>query len=416
MDRNNRLWFCPTIPPRFAVPPTAGSLMRSPPAELGLAELAAATQRPLDIRILSSPFPRTFGAAEIDAQLDLFCYEDGQVSRCLTNLPLSTVLLAGEAGSVIGTTQGRSDRGAFVVENGQSATLAGDLHELAINDFALLSRVAPRQSDPAGFAYFNNIVHPTDYSPSLCLLGDRLWINDHDKVEVYQDGKSLGFQMKLTIPSRTLAMLGPVTNSMGDPRMLIFRPSIAEGFSSMACASLSWAAASGEGESLGVDRVPTTPSWDTPVFNRAKGTFYLADEVNRCWEVSGLKELKRLENIGAPVLALHNGDWIGRGAGYAGYRLVSGNHLWDIALGCSRQFEILAEVNDGRLICATPEGLLWLVRGRGGEFKVSEELHLHTGGFAVSFVGQNTKNLYFTFSDARRQAYLAVVEKHDNPL
>ena len=182
----------------------------------------------------------------------------------------------------------------------------------------------------------------------------------------------------------------------------------------MACASLSWAAASGEGESLGVDRVPTRPSWDTPVFNRVKGTFYLADEVNCCWDVSGLKESKRLNNVGAPVLALQNGDWIGRGAGYAGYRLISGNQSRDITVASSRQFAILAEVDDGRLLCATPEGLLWLARGREGEFKVSQELHLHTGGFAVSFVGQDTNNLYLTISDARRQAYLAVVEKQDN--
>jgi hypothetical protein len=73
--------------------------------------------------------------------------------------------------------------------------------------------------------------------------------------------------------------------------------------------------------------------------------------------------LNRLNDSGAPVLALQNSDWIGRGDGYAGYRLIPGNQPRDITVACSRQFGILADIEDGRLICVTPEGLLWLARG-----------------------------------------------------
>ena len=244
MDSSNRIWFCPTIAPEFAVPSAAGTLMSSRPAQLGRAELAAATQGLTNVTVSSRPAPRIFGAAEISAHLDLFCYEQGRVSHCLTNLPLGTVLLASEAGGVIGTTQDRLDRGAFVVQDPESATVAGDLHELATKSFALMTNVAPRQSDPLGFVFLSHVIHLTDYCPSLCLVGDRLWINDHDKVEVYQDGKPTGYQMKLTIPSRKLCLFGPVTNSIGDQRMLIFAPAISEGSSSTARASLVWSAAS----------------------------------------------------------------------------------------------------------------------------------------------------------------------------
>jgi hypothetical protein len=166
------------------------------------------------------------------------------------------------------------------------------------------------------------------------------------------------------------------------------------------------------GELLGVDNVTTKSGWDTPLFNRARNTFYLSQVVDCCWAISGPKELKVLDHVGEPVLALRNGDWIGQGAGYAGYRLVSGVQLSDIAVGCSRPLMILSEAEPGRILCATPEGLLWLARGRGGKFEVSEEMRLYIGGFVCSFVGQDLNHVYLTLSDARRQVYLAVVQKH----
>jgi len=412
MDSAHRIWFCPTVPPQFAIGPAAGSLAGCEAAVRAQTELSAAPPRSMSVTTLARAPERTFGAAEIDAKLDLYCREDGKIFRCLTNLPLSTTLLAGSNGCVLGTVQDRDEQGAFIIENGQAATLGIGLHQLAEKNYSLLFNAAPAASQPPGFRYLNSIIHSIHFNPSLCRMNDLLWLNDRDKVEVYRDGKPLGLQLKLTIPSRKLALLGPFSGTNGY-QMLICNPFGSDAYSSQSRIGFLWAAPIGDGvEVTTADQWPMGGLGVTPVFHRARGDFYLEETLMSSRVVTGPGASKRLFNTGKPVIALKNGDWIYQTAApFANYRVVSGEQATDMKLSLARPFEILAELEDERLLCATPEGLLWLQRKGDGQFTISKDLPLHTGGFAFSFIGEDAKQLYLALADSRSQVYLAVVDR-----
>jgi len=412
MDSANRIWFCPTVPPQFDITPAAGSLTGCEAATKAQTELAAAPLRPMTITTLARGMERSFGAAEIDAKLDLYCCEDGKVFRCLTNLPLSTTLLAGGNGYVLGTVQDRDEQSAFIIENGQTATLGIGLHQLAEQNYSLLLNAAPAASQPPGFRYLNSIIHSIHFNPSLCRLNDLLWLNDRDKVEVYRNGKPLGFQLKLTIPSKKLAMLGPFSGTNGY-RMLICNPYGSDAYSSQSRIGFLWAAPVGESvEVTTADQWPMGGLGVTPVFHRARGNFYLEETLTSSRVVTGPGASQRLFNTGKPVIALKNGDWIYRSAEtFSNYRVVSKEQSTDMKLSLARRFEILTQLEDERLLCAAPEGLLWLQRKGDGQYTISKELPLHTGGFAFSFIGEDARQLYLALADSRSQVYLAVVDR-----
>jgi hypothetical protein len=401
MDGAGRIWFSPMIPPTFSKDPAPGNLFGSPAAIEGFRELASVQPRSMHIQGLPQAGGRSFGLAELAASLDLFCYEDGRLYRCLTNLPKSTVLLAGAKDYVIGTTRDRSDHGVFIVENGESATVAPDLHDMAQKEFPLLVRAAPLQSELPGHNFQNEILHNLDYNPSVCRVADRVWINDHDKLDVYADGKSTGFRMKMTIPSRSLTFSGPVAVATNDQRMFI-----------SSGASLVWADALGEDELTVTNELNTARSLVTPGLSRENDVFYMLDGRRRFWRVQDQKFTELPADAGNPVLELKNGDLITHVTlPYDGYRVVSEERIEDLPGSFGRPLTILAETAEGRLLCASAEGILWLVRNARGKFTVGEEIPLNTGGHVLSYIGQDAGHVYLTLCDARLQAYLAVVEK-----
>jgi hypothetical protein len=302
---------------------------------------------------------------------------------------------------VIGATRDSSDHCAFIVENGESATLAPGLHDLAQDNFALLTRAAPLQSEQPGHNFQNEIFQNIDYNPSVCRVADRVWINDRDKLEVYADGKSTGFRMKMTIPSRSLTFFGPVAVSTNDQRMFI-----SSGGSPV------WADALGDDELTVTNELKTARSLVTSGLSRENDVFYMLDGRRRFWRVQDQKFTELPADMGSPVLELKNGDLITRVTlPYDGYRVVSREQIEDLPGSFGRPLTILAETGEGRLLCASARGILWLERNAKGKFTAGEEISLNTGGYVLSYIGQDAGHLYLTLCDARLQAYLAVVEK-----
>jgi hypothetical protein len=72
---------------------------------------------------------------------------------------------------------------------------------------------------------------------------------------------------------------------------------------------------------------------------------------------------------------------------------------------------VIHESQDGKLVCQSPEGVVWLRPTATGDYVSAGEIPLHTGGFVLCFVGESSRELFLTLVDARQNAYLAVQNK-----
>jgi hypothetical protein len=155
---------------------------------------------------------------------------------------------------------------------------------------------------------------------------------------------------------------------------------------------------------------------EVPLVNSTRGRVYLARFVSPVsfWVLSPPDRSEERSGRGVPTWVDRNGDLLTARSehGYAGWRLEGDDLQRDFPIAYARKLRVLHETQDGKLICQSPEGVLWLRPTETGDYVAAGEIPLHTGGFALSFVGETSRELFLTVVDARQNAYLAVLDKH----
>jgi hypothetical protein len=412
MDSKQRVWFLALKPsPGSPWPQGPGALGDTPAADVAMKVLqpAIGTNAPPDSA--AHLFPADWNASGWTT--DLCCYDAGKITVGTTNVPFQTTLTAGASGSVLGYSWTPRVSEAYCLD-GSGVLWGASLHELAQRASARLLQAAPMQTSPAGQFVPNYDFSQMDH-PAIARTGDHLWVYHNSRLEVYLDGKALGVQQRLTLLNcpANLSLHGPVNTPMG-PAMVIV--GTAGSGSSRGPASVFWAIPTAN--DIELVRGPAKDmdfSVEVPLVNPAKGRLYLPRFVSPAsfWMVSAPDKVEERLDSGVPIwINLKNQLITQRSThGYNGWRLEEDDRRRDFPLTYTRKLRVIQETNDGKLVCESPEGVVWLRPNETGDYVPAAEIPLHTGGFVQSFVGETSRELFLTLVDARQNAYLAVLNK-----
>lgn len=367
----------------------------------------------------AKPRPLTWSGTNLHAAADhvagptLYCYADGQLYRCLTHPGLrSATLLAGADGALFVVPPRRSEP-TLVIDD--DVVVAGpDLHALAEEHFDLLMRTAPDRALPRGSPGLG-IFAPRP-SVSLCRAGGMLWINQNGRTEVYRNGKSLFMDKRLTLlsgRSERSGVLGPLEGKPTGMLLTTRSDSIQDIF---------WATANDEG--IALERSAEPPSaWpgggtltapgrleSAPLLDRTAGRVYCYNGYDRVWEATGPRAYTPLPGAGAPVLAIRDSRLLvyRHAQTYRGYRIVTAAAQYDVKPTYVRQLRVLNEEQDGRLMCAGPEGIAWLRPGEGGEYVLDEDLPGNAGVQLCGYLSSGGGEIRFLAVGANGRLYIAV--------
>jgi hypothetical protein len=339
----------------------------------------------------------------------------------LTNVPDSTALIPGNGGSLIGIARNPYDSGAFVIE-GDTATFAADLHQMAMKSHELLLKTAPEQSRPPGDALGSSW---SGSNPSIARAGEVVWINHRNIVEAYRNGESLEIQKRLTLmncPKDWITMLGPLKGTGGEKMVVVPR------ITPNRHMTVFWALPGTDGielqrseepelrplglQSPGLASFTALDRGDVVlVVAPEKGCLY-SSSGDIVMEASGPKDYRFIRQAGSPLLATRESGLIVRRAKgpYGGCRVCFGETRREIKCTFSRILEIMSETGDGQLLCSSPEGITWLTRRSDGDYTPDRDLPVQVGGMVRSFVGETASQVFVTVTDTD-QAYLAVLDK-----
>jgi hypothetical protein len=410
MDAKQRVWFLPLrSSSRVGWPEGVGAL-----GDCAAAALARKTLKPLlnpEAPVNASRQPFFLGeTTHPDWVTDLCCYEAGKVTVAVTNVPFETILALGNSNSILGYSSDPNQTGAFLLEQ-TGVTRGTNLHELAQKQTAGMLAAAPARAHPSSVFVPNYHFTTENEFPTIARTGDYLWVSHQRRLEVYRDGKPLGLPSRLTLLNcpTDLVVEGPLQTPLGPAMALLARkgkPSVA----------VFWAVPSTNDIDLvrGPER-DIDPSVQVPLVNPANGLVYCPRFVTppSFWVISAPDKIQENHNQGVPIWVTAQGDLLTRRATplFEGCRLYSKSTERDIAISYTRKLSVIDELSDGTLLCRSPEGMLWLEPDKAGDYRVSRELALHTGGFVLSFLGETSRQLFLTVVDARQNAYLAVVDK-----
>ena len=415
MDSRQRVWFLPLKPSsRMAWPQGAGALGDSPATKLTMELLQSLLPKKSATNSDSTKTFIPFIDEVPERTTDLCWYEAGKMGLGLTNVPFETVLTAGNAGSIVGYSWRLKTSRAFLLED-SGVTWSTNLHGLAQAVPTHLFRAAPARAHPTSCFVPNYDFSEETHYPSIARMGDCLWIHHQGRLEVYRDGKPLGVQARLTLLNcpPVLTLQGPMNTPLG-PAMAIISGRTDRVSTLGNRFIVFWGVPTTNGIDLVRGPEQDCRTFSVPLMNAIKGALYFPRSISPpyFWVVSAPDQCQNQEGI--PLGITGQGELLTRSSivPATGWSLGSGDIRRDLLVSYTRNLQIIDESLDGKLICRTPEGVLWLERSPDGGFVVTREIALHTGGFVLSFVGETTHQLFLTVIDARQNAYLAVLQKH----
>ena len=444
MDSSNQVWFLTRGYPSGDTNKSCGSLLDNPVT----APSAQLVRNAPDRRLKTRDWPLV-GRNAFDFPRILWCYSNGQVFRCMTNLASTTSLIAGPTGGILGFARDWDSIGAFIFD-AQGGVAGTSLHDLAQREFSQLMGMVPTQNQLPGILTPRNPMMHFTGLPAVWRLGPYLCVAHQGKLEAYRDGKpvQLGERLAQLCSKQEslsgLMVLGPVTWSNRPAAMLYFTgyrgnfPRVLWAVADVDTVELMpgekpgaffreadyrWtraiSAPIGNAPQDGFGREGNRDLWGIwrkhlgPVVDVAAGCIDFQQDAGQICAVSGPHQSQTLNDTGAPALATTAGELIVQcdASAYQGYRICAGENRRDIRATFSRHLRVLNESRDGSLLCCSPEGVTWLTRGADGDYVVSREIRLGLGDMIHSVVGETATELFLTVIDRTAQAYLAVVEK-----
>ncbi|MDB6129930.1 MAG: hypothetical protein JWM04_1037, partial [Verrucomicrobiales bacterium] len=435
LDSTNRIWFMAGPRPRYAGMPMNTSLNGDTSTLRGRALMSNAFIAKFESKALVRDLPDDpFGLVA-----NLCYFSATGLVRVATNLVAGTQLLKGRDGQVIGVaSSGNRFDGlippastygfhTFFLEN-QTLQFARTLHELALTHFDLVSHLAPSAIPTA------STIHGRFSSQSaICNFQGILWISQYNEVEAYRDGKPMGVSKKLTLLNHVeglKTLLGPLQTPSGPTMIVAIQkstgplffiatpngdemslkpfgpPEESSDLSSHVLVDSSFFASQTTEDALSQSRRLQNPLWSEP-----SQTLYFASAFGKAWSANLLGSWKQLLEGNNPALIRNNGDLVIERQYEAakGFRIVSTGSTKDIRPTWFKSLSVLAELPGGKLICASPQGLVWLRENADSNFQVELEIPLSIGGQVNSYVGQIGSKIFFTVLDSQNSLYLGYV-------
>ncbi|MDB6129840.1 MAG: hypothetical protein JWM04_947 [Verrucomicrobiales bacterium] len=428
-DSENRVWFLSILPaqPKNLEPELARAIQQIQAANVLPTKIHDFTGTPEDARFI--PFA------------DLYYFEGTNLFRVATNLHSAVSLYPGRSGSILGISTGSmlpdglippqagKKLGAFLV-SGNDLYKEATLHELAVSKPELLATLAPSISRPR--PNFPNSDYLITSKPSFALQGDILWVNQHNLVEGYRNGKPLGVAPRLAVlnpPSGIRHLFGPLPTTNGYAMALAWER---EGAPLLFLITTN-------GDKIGLDRfayetppnprVPGNPfqyaisaprdfkallNAPFPLLDQKNWSLYFSYGPEKAIKLTGLQKWQPLDNSGSPQLILENGDLIVSRAktSVRGYRLCRDDQRIDIVPSYARPFKILGKGADGKLLGAESNRLTLLAPDASGNYIIEREMEIDLGGEPFNLVTETATDYFLTVIDQEEQPWLAVIHKN----
>ena len=121
------------------------------------------------------------------------------------------------------------------------------------------------------------------------------------------------------------------------------------------------------------------------------------------WEFTDYQQSRMLYDAGYPVLVLRSGELLvhrHHENRYSSYRLLSPNKNCDILESVEQHLKIIYECDDGRLMCLSPKGIVWLDPDESDQdgYSLGKQIDIDPQLPLVHFIGTTDSGLAFAAS------------------